>query len=102
MDLREPQAVLIVNVTSHYSAGRIAVWGGGCEELCWSSCQQSDRQQMGNTQDLINVFSLGELCFLDLNRFERITYLPSEATPVASTVRLFNLQKTEAGGLLWR
>lgn len=53
-----------------------------CEELCWSSCQQSDRQQ--TKQDLINVFSLGELCFLDLNRFEGITYLPSEATPVAS------------------
>lgn len=39
---------------------------------------------MGNKQDLINVVSLGELCFLDLNSFEGITYLPSEATPVAS------------------
>lgn len=84
VDLKEPHAILVVNVTSHYSAGRIALrrGGGDCEELCWSSCQQSDRQQ--TKQDLINVFSLGELCFLDLNRFEGITYLPSEATQVAS------------------
>lgn len=107
VDLREPHAVLIVNVTSHYSAGRIALrrreGRGDWEELCWCCCQQSDRQQMGNEQDLINVFSLGELCFLDLNRFEGITYLPSKATPVLSPA-LCNCstpRKQEWGGLFW-
>lgn len=66
-------------------AGSLPAVGVGVLRSCAGKVASSPTaSKLGNKQDLIHVFTLGELCFLDLNRFEGRTYLPSEATPAVS------------------